>query len=1184
LTAAETIGGRRVEYTYEDELLTGVKDALGNVVSYEYNSDNRLVRSTDAAGRQTVVSYASSGKVASVVDEDGVGHFFSYSYDKNKEEYYAQIETTSGMVREIWYNSDGETKRVDVNGRTIKKITQDGRNLTIKDEKGNITEKEYDELENLTRIVYPDDSEVLFEYDLDFNKVSRVEDALGRVTEYSYDDVGNLIQKTDAKGMTEERVTTYTYDDEGQLLSAVIEGDDPVETAFTYDADGNLETMTDPMGNVTQFLEYDAMGNLLRMSDARGEIWLFEYDDTGRLVAQTDPLNNTTAYEYDGANNRTAVINAQLKRFEFEYDDHNNLIRAVDPQDKYIELTYNTDNLPTEVVDQEGVSSAIEYDNEGRITSRIDGAGNETQYLYSESTDTHEPSTYPIEIVYPTFSRQFTYDRRGRVVEETDVLEAETLTRTYEYDEVGNLVASTDEEGEVTSYTYDALNRLVSSVNANGDETNRTYDSRGNLTSIQDANDGNTFYIYDKNNRMTRLIRPMLQETAYEYDAVGNRTAVVDTKGQRIEYVYDGANRLTTVTYFDADDLVNPVKTVVFSYDELGNLTAYDDGTTSGAYTYDDLSRKIAESIDYGDFTLEYGYSYYANGLKQSFTGPGGTEIGYTYDENNRLTGIGIPDQGEVGYTYDAASWNSPASRILPGGATTDYSYDPLMRIESIVATDPGNNTLMSREYTYSPVGDITSKATEHGDYTYQYDVLGRLTTALNPTLADEMYTYDALGNRTSDVKVTGDLAYNANNELTGFSDTTFDYDGNGNMISRDEAGTVTEYVYDIEDRMVQVEVDDGVVAEYYYDPFGRRLWKKVDGTRTYFLYSDEGLIGEYDESGTETKAYGWVPDSVWSTDPLFVREAGVYYYYENDAQGTPQKIIQENGNVVWSARYDSFGNCVIDTETIKSNLRLGGQYFDAETGLYYNWNRYYDPTLGRYLRTDPLGDGLNLYAYCFNDPISLIDPAGLCAIKSGLDTLGGWLGTGLGEDSAMWYAEKFNETGSWYYAVGGCFASLWTPDTWVDTTVTLVSAGMLSAEIQTARTSAEATQIAVRAAVEEATGVPIPSSPRAFASKSTKPRFIADEAGNIVDTHATPPGRYIQPDKSATDILQDASHPGLDDFTSRTHTHDATVHVNPNDPTKGTTKLSEHPRSVTTEEVKNIMDGTATKSTSRGH
>ena len=95
--------------------------------------------------------------------------------------------------------------------------------------------------------------------------------------------------------------------------------------------------------------------------------------------------------------------------------------------------------------------------------------------------------------------------------------------------------------------------------------------------------------------------------------------------------------------------------------------------------------------------------------------------------------------------------------------------------------------------------------------------------------------------------------------------------------------------------------------------------------------------------------------------------------------------------------------------------------------------------------------------------------------------------------------------------------------------------------------------------------------------------RFIADEKGRIVDKHATPPGRYVQPDRSATDILQDAPHPDLDPFTSRTHTHQATIHVNPKNPAQGTTTLEKHPRPVSTQDVLNIINGTAVRGTPKG-
>lgn len=186
------------------------------------------------------------------------------------------------------------------------------------------------------------------------------------------------------------------------------------------------------------------------------------------------------------------------------------------------------------------------------------------------------------------------------------------------------------------------------------------------------------------------------------------------------------------------------------------------------------------------------------------------------------------------------------------------------------------------------------------------------------------------------------------------------------------------------------------MIASYYYDPFGRRLWKEVGGVRTYFHYSDEGLVGEYNASGIQAKAYGYKPDSTWGTDPLFMKEGGEYYYYHNDHLGTPQKLTRGNGEVVWSAFYSSFGEAqVIPSSTVTNNFRFAGQYYDQETGLHYNYHRYYDPAIGRYLTPDPIGlaGGVNLYSYVQNDPVNLTDPRGLFIGSAGAKVIGKIMG-----------------------------------------------------------------------------------------------------------------------------------------------------------------------------------------------
>ncbi len=149
------------------------------------------------------------------------------------------------------------------------------------------------------------------------------------------------------------------------------------------------------------------------------------------------------------------------------------------------------------------------------------------------------------------------------------------------------------------------------------------------------------------------------------------------------------------------------------------------------------------------------------------------------------------------------------------------------------------------------------------------------------------------------------------------------------------------------------------------------------------------GLLAEADASGQLTTTYGWHPQKDNSVAPLYARTPDAAHpgqwrtvYYHNDHLGTPQRITDKSGAVIWAADYDAYGKAITRTtadsaKAITNNLRYPGQYWDAETGLHYNDRRYYDPETGRYLSSDPIGyeGGINLYAYAGAAPGTLHRP-----------------------------------------------------------------------------------------------------------------------------------------------------------------------------------------------------------------
>ena len=1014
------VSAQQVIYHYTNGLLTRVVDTRGFAWSYEYstyikgssvatiinasgatggtvssdtdfsNAKVKLVKLTDPEGRITNIKYLSSGRTESVTKADGTGRFYFYDFNKTKKEYYVRTKHSSGRVNEVWYDSIGEVVRRDVNGLTTETVYFDGRDRVHRNELGFETRKEYDEFDNLTKVVNADKTSRSYIYNTQYSLVTQMTDERGVKTKYDYDEKGNLIQLTEAQGTPDQRSTTYAYDAYGNLTQVKRLADANTAEAkmtYSYDDNGNRKTeiksVSATKNETINYDTYNNQGNLLEFRDGRGKIWKQTFDAKGMRTSTIDPLNQRTQFSYDKSGNLVGITNALNKTTTIAYDSNGRMDKLIDAVLSEKRLVYDSAGQLATTVDEEGYKQSMGYDQLGRRSQQSDAAGNTTSFEYGVNKSSNVVQRTISAINFPTFRQEYAYDNRGRVIKTIDKL-SDTLSHTTQrsYDAVGNITSSTDAEGKVTQYRYDKLNRLVTMTYPDLASSRYAYDNRDNLISVTNENQVVIrTYAYDHKNRLIKETWPTGKATTSSYDANDNLIQSLDNKSQITTNTYDDANRLIKTTY-TASVGAAVDKTVTFSYNAANTLTGYNDGITSAVYAVDDLQRKTSETVNFGGFSKTLQTTFYKNSQKKSFTDAGNITSNYIYDTGNRLSQISLPNEGSI--IVNKYQWNSPEKITYPGGLSRTTYYDPIMRTTHISQRDSANNSLMNYDYVYDKVGNITKKTTEHGAYHYEYDKRYRLTKANTPSitsLVNEIFSYDNAGNRLSDVTTTGEWVYNTTNQLTSNSNVSFEYDFNGSTIKKTKAGSATHFNYNTQNRLEEVkDNNNATIANYYYDPFGRRLYKETNGSRTYFMYAEEGLVAEFDNAGNVTQSYGYTPQSMYGTSPFYTKTNSGYAYYQLDHLGTPQQLVTKTGQVVWKAKALAFGETFVEVNTVTNNLRFPGQYYDAETGQHYNYFRDYEPSTGRYVQSDPIGlaGGLNTYGYVEANPLYSIDPYGL--------------------------------------------------------------------------------------------------------------------------------------------------------------------------------------------------------------
>ncbi len=720
------------------------------------------------------------------------------------------------------------------------------------------------------------------------------------------------------------RSSSFTYNVNGQVLT--IDGprtDVNDITTFEYDAQGNRSKTINALGQETLFTSYDASGRLLSMTDPNGVITNLTYDPRGRLVSRT-VAGVTTAFDYDGVGQ---------------------LIKITLPNNAELNYSYDGARRLTDIEDNLG----------NRISYTLDNMGNRTgEAIFDDTTTLRRTQTR-------------VFDELSRLIQS---ISADARSTTFAYDPNGNQTNSTDALSRNTQSSFDALDRLISTLDADNQTTQYGYDAQDNLTSVTDARGLTTSYNYDGFNNLQQLNSPDTGITDYTYDAAGNRITQTDARGITTRFIYDALNRLTEVRYPNAQFNIN------YTYDQgtngIGRLTTLEDNSGTTTYQYDARGNLTQQAHSRNGVTHTTAYIYdNADNLTQ-ITYPSGRIITMNRDALGRIAQVSANSQllaDNVSYL----PFGPMTSLTYGNGLNATNSYDQDYRLTSQTV---GN--IFAQTYGYDLVDNITTitdSLTPANDQLFSYDPLDRLETAQG-NYGNLAYSYDPVGNRTTETNPTGTntYSYDTNSQqldsITGNTNSTLSYDANGNLITQDS----TTYSYSDLNRLAQA-TNNGQTTDYLYNGRGERTVKQGQTSTTLYHYDQSGLLlAETDEQGNSIRDYVYLNGQRLA----ILDNTGTYYIHSNHLD-TPQVITDQNQTVVWQATYTPFGEANITTASIENNLRFPGQYFDQETNLHYNYFRDYDPSIGRYITSDPIGlaGGLNTYAYALQNPVFYTDPTG---------------------------------------------------------------------------------------------------------------------------------------------------------------------------------------------------------------
>lgn len=643
-------------------------------------------------------------------------------------------------------------------------------------------------------------------------------------------------------------------------------------------------------------------------------------------------------------------MNREIKRTERDgsvtrqfYDPDGQLVKVIRPNEyagagedgKGVQYTYDAQGRILTVIRADGtIQESNTYDAEGNLIHTQDGTGN---------------------------GADMEYDLGGR---RTKITTRGKASQQYEYDALGNITGITDGAGNHTAYILDKWGRIVEIRQADGSSEYYGYDYAGNITSATDGEGSTTTYEYSGINQLSVMTDPTGEQEVYHYDAQERLCRKRDRNGTETTYAYNIYDNLTERRAVKTD---RTGLTDRYEYTPEGLLQSAISQGMRYSYAYDALGR-LTEKRASGRTLLSFQYDLNGNLTRQ--TDVTGKVTEYRYDLTDNIREVWDDGTRIAEYEYNA---DGTKKRVKNGSLYTEYAYDADRNLTEL-KTLLGAETIVDNRYTYDGNGDRLEKLQKHGTTRYGYDSMRRLAKVEYPNATEELF-YDKAGNRTKRLYNGAEelYQYDRRNRLTahtkGGVTSQYEYDNAGNLLKDDRA----RYEYDAFNRNTKVETFNGNIQINRYDAEGLRHEMEENGKMVSFIFRGDEVVAE--ESQEDRIRY--IRTSVLLASDA--ESARTYYHYASDEMSSITHVVDgENEEILNRYEYDAWGNLTTCEEKVHNRFKFNGQQYDPISQQYYLRARYYNPVIGRFTQEDHYNvDGLNLYAYCRNNPVYYVDPSG---------------------------------------------------------------------------------------------------------------------------------------------------------------------------------------------------------------